>query len=368
MGTIRILLALAIVLQHTPAWVPIRLPASLCVQMFFAISGFYMCFILSKKRSYQNPFKFWFNRFLRLYPSYVFIIALTLVVSLVYMWAGKAENYPYILFNNYIKYFEELNFSQIIVILISQITMLFQDLFVFLGIDLVNNSFFLIQDVHDSALNLWEFLLIPQGWSISLEISFYALCPLLIKLETKWLYFLILSSLAARGVLGYYGFSYDPFTYRCFPLEITNFLLGFIAYKELYLNLNNTRDKLKYNTKKILIFNFIPISLISYFIGIETSIYLILVVCFACSIPLFFEKTKNMHFDRKLGNLSYPVYINHCIVIPISIAALRFLGVNEEKFLLIPVVIISIALALMMVKYIEQPIEKLRQQISTGRT
>lgn len=367
MGTLRILLALAIVLNHTPAWVPIRLPSNLCVQMFFAISGFYMCFILTKKRSYRNPFKFWFNRFLRLYPSYIFIIVLTLVVSLAYIWTGKVEKYPYILFNNYIKYFGELSLTQIIVIIISQITMLFQDLFLFLGIDVANNSFFLIQNIHDPAINLWEFLLIPQGWSISLEISFYALCPFLIKLETKWLYLLILSSLAARGFLGYYGFSDDPFNYRCFPLEISNLLIGFIACKELYLNLNNTRDKLKHNIKKIMIWNFVPISVISYFIGIETAIYLILVVCFACSIPFLFEKTKNMHYDREIGNLSYPIYINHCLVIPISIATLRFIGINES-LVFIPVIVISIAMALMMVKYIEQPIEKFRQKIAMGST
>jgi peptidoglycan/LPS O-acetylase OafA/YrhL len=86
------------------------------------------------------------------------------------------------------------------------------------------------------------------------------------------------------------------------------------------------------------------------------------IIC-SCILPFLFAKTKTSKYDRQLGNLSYPIYINHLIMIPISMTILNSLGANKN-FLIFVVLTLSITMALIMIKYIEEPIEKIRQKIA----
>ncbi len=73
MGLMRFLLAMAVVVTHIgPDAADFALiPANLAVEVFFAISGFYMSLILTAK--YQDRTTFYVNRFLRLYPVYLIV-------------------------------------------------------------------------------------------------------------------------------------------------------------------------------------------------------------------------------------------------------------------------------------------------------
>jgi peptidoglycan/LPS O-acetylase OafA/YrhL len=360
MGILRLLLALAIVVAHTPEWVPVRFPGNFCVQIFFAISGFYMCFILSKKNSYQNPLRFWLNRFLRLYPSYLFILLFTIAVSVLYLLTGQAQSYTTLNLVHYLQYFEQLSIAQTMLIGFANLTMMFQDLFMFFGINLKDGGFYFTNNYWDTDPMIWQFLLIPQAWSISLEIMFYALSPLLIRLETRWLYFLLWTSFSLRFVLAYHGLNEDPFNYRLLPLEISTFLAGFIACKKIYF----CYPKYKLDAAfEFFVINTIPVLWIAYWVGIKTSISLMLTIICSCILPFLFAKTKTSKYDRQLGNLSYPIYINHLIMIPISMTILNSLGANKN-FLIFVVLTLSITMALIMIKYIEEPIEKIRQKIA----
>src|SRR5262245_24984807 len=80
MGTIRLLLALSVVLNHSE---PLPLTGNelvggkVAVQCFFIISGFYMAMILNN--GYTHLPNFYFNRFIRIFPTYWLVLALTLI-------------------------------------------------------------------------------------------------------------------------------------------------------------------------------------------------------------------------------------------------------------------------------------------------
>jgi peptidoglycan/LPS O-acetylase OafA/YrhL len=73
MGLIRFLLAAAVITAHSHLYfgLPILTGGSDSVKLFFMISGFYIAFILLENSTYkESASKFFYNRFLRLFPLY----------------------------------------------------------------------------------------------------------------------------------------------------------------------------------------------------------------------------------------------------------------------------------------------------------
>jgi len=93
MGTLRLLLAFAVVIGHS-APIP-GLPllgAGLAVKVFFVVSGLYMALILSEKYEAQphGRWLFYSNRFLRIFPLYWVVLGLDMLVGGV--WPEAATN------------------------------------------------------------------------------------------------------------------------------------------------------------------------------------------------------------------------------------------------------------------------------------
>ena len=68
MGMVRVLLAIAVVFQHT--YGTLFDGGYIAVQLFFIVSGFVISFILVEQQSYPTPGAFYKNRVLRLFPIY----------------------------------------------------------------------------------------------------------------------------------------------------------------------------------------------------------------------------------------------------------------------------------------------------------
>lgn len=84
MGTIRLLLAISVVIAHTSSIFGFNLVGDLlAVELFYVISGFYMALILNEKYvSPKNVYKLFItNRLLKLYPAYWFILILMIGMS-----------------------------------------------------------------------------------------------------------------------------------------------------------------------------------------------------------------------------------------------------------------------------------------------
>ena len=89
MGTFRFILALSVLASHVGP-IPNFYPPSgaISVQAFFVVSGFYMALVLTEKYTGPNQTSlFLTNRFLRIYPPYLFIlfISLTFAVQFAYV-------------------------------------------------------------------------------------------------------------------------------------------------------------------------------------------------------------------------------------------------------------------------------------------
>ncbi|KJV79044.1 hypothetical protein RMAECT_0858 [Rickettsia rhipicephali str. Ect] len=75
MGVVRLLFALSVVAVHSTSHPFLKfIGATIAVQSFFMISGFYMAMIQS---NYISKIKFWQSRYLSLYPTYIFCILVT---------------------------------------------------------------------------------------------------------------------------------------------------------------------------------------------------------------------------------------------------------------------------------------------------
>ena len=84
MGTLRFLLAMSVAYGHAGNFLGFPLvPGDTAVQTFYAISGFYMALVLNEKYRPESSSYFLFisNRFLRLFPIYATVLALTLLLA-----------------------------------------------------------------------------------------------------------------------------------------------------------------------------------------------------------------------------------------------------------------------------------------------
>src|SRR5262249_61405720 len=77
-------------------------------------------------------------------------------------------------------------------------------------------------DLHNPHLGTFE--VIPQAWSVSLELMFYALAPFLVRRHWLVLVALIVAAYVLRSVAAAYGFSGSCFAFRFFPFELGLFL------------------------------------------------------------------------------------------------------------------------------------------------
>ena len=155
MGTIRVLLAFAVIFSHTGSHVLVGGEAAL--QCFYLISGFLISYILQNTAAYGNLYNFYINRFLRIYPMYWAVALLTVMFYLLAFVLGIDHKLQTLL---------SLPLSAQMTLMTTNIVLFGQDVIMFLGLRENGLAFFL--DYHASSPQLWTFLLVPQAWSLFL--------------------------------------------------------------------------------------------------------------------------------------------------------------------------------------------------------
>ena len=144
----------------------------------------------------------------------------------------------------------------------------------------------------------------------------------------------------------YYSDFYN-FKYHILFFELSLFLLGGITYN-IKLEVNSVLIK-----KVIFITSILLIISLNYFVHYLALKWVIYII-FSLSIPIVFSLTKYNTFDKLLGDLSYPIYISHILVI----AVLREFETNTIFYVIYLVVITIVTSAIL--NYIILPIEKFR--------
>ena len=142
MGLLRLILALAVVLEHSSQIFGYTLVGGrLAVQAFYIISGFYMSLILNEKYVGRGSYKLFItNRFLRLYPIYWAVLTCTVLSSVfIYFYSGGAT---WGKLNLYVEHFHSMGLGNFLFAVLSNIFLFFQDAIYFFGLNTDNGSLY----------------------------------------------------------------------------------------------------------------------------------------------------------------------------------------------------------------------------------
>lgn len=364
MGLLRVFLALLVVIDHSYGKISaFHLPdGTFAVKVFFIISGFYMTMILNKKYIGKGSYGLFIsNRFLRLFPVYWVVLGLTVGLSFL----------SFFIFNNwmtltpYVTYNEFMDLKTLVFLGLTNIFLFGQDIVMFLGINLDTGSLFFTKNFILTNPRLYYFLFVPQAWTIGLELLFYIIAPFIVRRKIKIILLVVLCSVFIRLFIYFIlDMQNDPWDSRFFPTELALFLLGALSY-HIYEHLCNKPIKYIYNKLIVLIYvlvllfyNYLPD--LETFIDIKPALFYILTVL---SIPSIFTLTKSSRIDNRIGDLSYPIYIVHMLVIFILWMLIEKFDLNIYNGIKGALVVaITVTVSYLLVKYVSDPIEKIRQK------
>lgn len=311
-----------------------------------------MALILSKKYVGKNSYRrFVKNRVLKIYPLYLFVLVLSLFFSLFWMSLGLSSPIEALQYD-----LSTLHPLTIYYLILENVFIITSDLGSFLSVD----SKGLLQFTpHTSTPFPFIYLhsLIPQAWTLSIEFVFYAIAPFLVKRKLWILILFAIGSLLLRLFIYSLGFHHEPWINKFPPTELIFFLLGVFSYR-----IFNSKKLEVLNQKIFLIiylgfilltitYDFIPKILNLPINPIQWGYFLIL----ASLIPFVFRHFKDNSIDRFLGDLSYPIYISHVLIIFMVSNAKIFFDPNIRGIMSIALTILfSISLLWLSQRYIEK--------------
>jgi peptidoglycan/LPS O-acetylase OafA/YrhL len=355
MGALRLLLALVVVIAHSGALFGFApLSGVLAVQTFFMISGFYMAMILNEKYRGPGSYRLFItNRFLRIYPTYWAILLFAVVVNIIlYLVIGVGP----------LEAPQKTGITGLALLSFSNLFIFGQDAVMYFG-TLPKGPIFFTSNIHNLTPQLWTFLFIPPAWSLSLELMFYVIAPLILRRPTKVLIALIVLSTGLRAFLFFkIHLTNDPWTNRFFPTEIAFFLAGAIAYR-IYLRVQAAHFLETWWPTITAIFfacliayQFLPSDAL-FGLPLKQGAYYLIAWA---AIPFIFVFSKTSKLDRFIGELSFPVYLIHYPMLKLLLIALHHWRVDA---LLAPVEIAAtLVAALAVTKLLTTPLETIRQR------
>jgi peptidoglycan/LPS O-acetylase OafA/YrhL len=368
MGMLRLYLALCIVVAHSRHYMPFAwLDPLQAVQVFFLISGFYMELILTRK--YASTCAFYSNRFLRIFVPYWTCLLLVVLISMM----CRAVCGDALAMQSYFDGQTGKNgIFGVCLAALSNVTIFFQDAVSFIQ-DEAGKGVSLVVSMGKVRSPLHHYLLIPQCWSVGVELLFYLCVPLLHKMRTPWLLAAVAGAMVLR-IAGYerLGLAHDPWMYRFFVFEIGLFVLGMVSCR-LYLKLDGRKyfSFISRNRSGILVIA-VEILFLTIFMTCNRHIlagigpagyrYIIFATYAALAIlmPVVFMFSRNSVFDRFVGELSYPVYLVHFIVIQLLHVVLTRLRA-DLAFLTIWSIFFSVAAAAALYFAIIRPLDRYRE-------
>ncbi len=350
MGLLRVLLAVSVFMAHAPQSGLTRglagFGGSNAVEIFFIVSGFYIALILD--RSYSTKKGFYKNRILRLYPIYYIICGLVLM---------QAVLFPHLRESLFSFPAKALTFGTI-----ANSTFLGSDWLMFLQWQNGNLHF---GNSNNSELPLWHMLLVHQSWSIGIEVTFYLLAPMLCLAKSRTIAVIGITLLAARFAGLFFGLNQDPWTYRFFPFEVPMFLIGILLYRLQTYRADSTKIGLR-KLYPLLITVYVCFGFLTAKFSMNRFWQLLILIILTCIVIMWGEEKIQ---DKKLGDLSYPIYMCHVLVISTYSGLIQFLSRKLPSFaklnnplLAIPIsLVITILFSFLLLRLVK-PIEKIRDK------
>ncbi len=357
MGILRTILALAVVVYHSFTIFGLRLcGGQIAVESFFMISGFYMAFILNEKYVGVGSYRtFLLGRFYRIFPVYWIVLVAALLLSLIGYYGFNHAYYLSRFFENK----ECLSFTTMGYFLLENILIIGQDVLYFLRLDTECNPKLMYYILSYKHLG-YQYLLVPQAWSISLELLFYIIAPFIVRKKIGWQLVIILLSLGAKVMYALqFNLSLDPWTYRFFLFELGFFMLGSVAYQcYSYFQNKQISPQIGYALLALCVIGICSIDELAMNENIKNSLFYSLIFV---SIPFIFLAFKNSTVDRYIGELSFSLYISHHLIVSLF----RGFFYSHSEWMMYygyTVVMSSLLVAIVFQKLIIKPLEVIRMK------
>ena len=323
MGLLRTLLALLVVCDHVRPLhghhVEILGHGSVfAVKAFFIISGFYMTMVLHGQYRDRPVRDFYASRFTRLLPMYWFVGAATVIAELLLMPRGSFFHplaSPFAYGSGLDVY--AMPWPLLLYAGVAVTTMFGLDTGQWLGFSKLTGAIGFFPDFGPNATSVMALSPIPQAWTVGIELLFYLLAPLIVTRSVRTVVALAIASLTFRFVLIYFGLYALPWNRALFPSELIYFLMGALSYR-FYLSHPGIAQRLAPGTAWAAAISPIAVSLFIIQIvdrahtGLLATTVPYLLVAFC--LPVLFDLTKDNSIDGRIGDLSYPVYMCHMLV------------------------------------------------------
>ena len=355
MGTLRLILALWVVMNHGARFFGAEVPQGwIAVQLFFIISGFYMSLILNEKYlTSQSNRLFYTNRFFRIFPVFWLVIVLSLAAIVTAWWGWNVRLFP---LQTWVDHQSVLGWHNLPLLIGCQLTLFGQGGLMYLGFDPADGHLFPTAHFSNHDPQVWHFMVMPQAWTIELELLFYVLAPYLVRRPAKMIAWFIGGSLVLRAMIYVTVGHKDPWSHRFFPTELALFLGGTLAYRiyrspwrEHWQAHRGIKPALIALLGLVSIFPFIPVN------GMlkAWALYPVFVV----ALPFLFAWTQAISWDREIGELSFPVYLLHFVIVVILEKTLPP-GLDAHRSLV--AVAVSLAASWLLLKGFIDPLERWR--------
>lgn len=330
-GILRTILAIMVLVGHlTDQWQI----GTYAVFAFYIISGYLMTLIMHESYGYNlsGRRKFAINRFLRLYPGYWVVLALSLLLVIFIGDFAKQYNKLIELPNSLSEWLSVLG------------------------------MLYIAEFPNKVAPNL-----APTTWAITVELFFYVLICLGLS-KTKFRVALWLSVSLAYVIYAQVAELSWPYKYFPIPAASLPFAIGAFIYfrkKEGFVSLSDSWITSPATLSILLVANATTTLIYpSYFqTGFYVSLFISILLCYEIAMdrqwPVISEKT-----DSAIGDYSYPIYLMHWQV---GILASYFIAgrvVKDNSLLGYIISLISLLLCFiisaLIIRYIDKPVQKFK--------
>jgi peptidoglycan/LPS O-acetylase OafA/YrhL len=330
--------------------------AGRAVQCFYLVSGFLISLVLSDKydaRTAEGRWLFYSNRALRIFVPYwsfcLFIILLHACIDPALdirsgAVAQTAQSWP------------EMTFTTRFYLLFSNLFIITQEW----AIWLTYQDGALVPVLNSNLHGLGGFQVIPQAWSMSLELMFYALAPFLLRLRSLSLAAIIVCAYTLRALAYAYGLDGTGYVYRFFPFEIGLFLAGVLSHR-LYAQLLS-RDLMRFSLSLAVSAAFLAMILVHQYVpSLDNHALFVLIVP---ALPALFDIARRIRLDRWLGELSYPIYLSHFAVLSFAeLLAIPLFGLPDKgAWFLFTTLAATLLVSIGHVHLLDAPLERWRQR------
>ncbi|WP_372757964.1 acyltransferase family protein [Mariniflexile sp.] len=223
----------------------------------------------------------------------------------------------------------------------------------------------------------WINTLVPGGWSIAVEMMFYAIFPFLffyiktINDAFKFLTASLIFKLVFQEILSYYQLMPSDFLWReylfyYFPCQLPIFALGIIMF---FLIQNGKSINLVSNKLKLIVLLLLPLQIGTAldFLFLNHIVFGIIFVVFGVLLSKGYFKLLTIPIIRYIGKISYSMYIFHFIVIS-WLAKFNLMDFFDNYLInyltrLLLILFISTVVSTLSYHLIEVPFQKIAKKI-----